>query len=256
MSISSQRIVGVIPARFHSSRFPGKLLAILGDRTILRHVYDRARLARRLDSVIVATGDERILREVLAFGGTAVMTSGDHQSGTDRVAEAVSTLESEFGFAINIQGDEPFLDPGTIDSLAAALIADPLSIWTAVAPLEDPAALASPNVVKAVVAGDGRVLYFSRLPVPYLRNGSLPGPIHRHHVGIYGFARECLQRFVALPRSPLEHAEGLEQLRALEGGISMRAVTVAPAFGGIDTKEDLDRARRHLALAGPQGGTG
>ena len=256
MSISSQRIVGVIPARFGSTRFPGKLLAILGDRTVLHHVHDRALQARRLDSVLVAVDDERILREVLSFGGQAVMTSASHRSGTDRIAEAVESLDPGFRFVIDIQGDEPFLDPATIDQIAACLSDDPSSLWTAVAPLRDEAALASPDVVKAVVAGDGRVLYFSRAPVPYSRGGVEAWATRRHHIGIYGYSREQLLGFVRLPRSPLEEAEGLEQLRALEGGIPIRAVTVRPAFGGIDTKEDLDRARRFLETAGPQGGNG
>jgi 3-deoxy-manno-octulosonate cytidylyltransferase (CMP-KDO synthetase) len=256
VSISSQRIVGVIPARYGSTRFPGKLLAILGDRTVLHHVHDRALQSRRLDSVLVAVDDERILREVLSFGGQAVMTSSTHRSGTDRIAEAVESLDSGFHLVINIQGDEPFLDPGTIDQLAARLADDPSSLWTAVAPLRDEAALASPDVVKAVVAGDGRVLYFSRAPIPYARGGADVWATRWHHVGIYGYSREQLSRFVRLPRSPLEEAEGLEQLRALDGGIPIRAVTVLPAFGGIDTREDLDRAGRFLGTAGPQGGNG
>ncbi len=256
MSISSQRIVGVIPARYGSTRFPGKLLAPLGDRTILRHVHDRALRARLLDSVLVATDDERILREVLSFGGHAVMTSPSHASGTDRIAEAAASLGPEYGFVINVQGDEPFLDPATIDAVAAALRADPLSLWTAVAPLDDAGAAASPHVVKAVLAGDGRVLYFSRAPVPYLKEGLAAPSLRRHHVGIYGFSRDLLLRFVRLPRSPLEEAEGLEQLRALDAGMTVRAVSVPVAFGGIDTKEDLDRARRFLVAAGPQGGVG
>jgi 3-deoxy-manno-octulosonate cytidylyltransferase (CMP-KDO synthetase) len=256
VSISSQRIVGVIPARFGSTRFPGKLLASLGDRTILHHVHDRALRARRLDTVIVATDDERILREVLAFGGTAVMTSPNHHSGTDRLAEAVAGLDTDYGFVVNVQGDEPFIDPGTIDAVAAALAEDPASLWTAVCPLDDAAALASPNVVKAVVAEDGRVLYFSRAPIPHLQRGDGPSRIHHHHIGIYGYAKEQLLRFVRMPCSPLERAEGLEQLRALEGGIPVRAVTVGKTFGGIDTQDDLDRARRLLAGVGSQGGKG
>lgn len=255
MSISSQRIVGVIPARFGSTRLPGKLLAILGDRTVLHHVYDRASEARLLDSLVVAVDDERVLREVLSFGGQAVMTSSSHRSGTDRIAEAVESLDPGPRLVINIQGDEPFLDPATIDQVAARLSDDPSALWTAVAPLTSDAAFESPDVVKAVMAADGRVLYFSRAPVPH-RRGAAARAARWHHIGIYGYSREQLSRFVRLPRSPLEESEGLEQLRALDGGIPIRAVTVRETFGGIDTKEDLDRARRFLETAEPQGGSG
>ena len=252
--MSLQPIVGVIPARYGSTRFPGKVLAILGDRTVLHHVHDRAARCSELDRVVVATDDERILREVLAFGGTAVMTSSAHRSGTDRVAEAVESLPGGCPFVINIQGDEPFLDPEIIGRVARALRSDPGAIWTAVCPIKDEATLARPDVVKAAVTADGRVLYFSRAPIPYLRGVGGVSLLHRHHVGIYGLSRDRIRRFVELPPSPLELAEGLEQLRALEAGIPVRAVTVAQGFGGIDTEEDLDQARRHLAAAGIHGG--
>jgi 3-deoxy-manno-octulosonate cytidylyltransferase (CMP-KDO synthetase) len=249
---SRQRIVGVIPARYASTRFPGKVLAMLGDRTVLQHVHERALACTEIDRVIVATDDDRVLREVLAFGGVAVLTSDRHRSGTDRVAEAVEASASDCELVVNIQGDEPFLDPGAVDALARALRARPDAIWTAVAPLADPEASTRPSVVKAVVTADGRVLYFSRAPVPYLRDESCAN-LRRHHVGIYGFSREVLRKFVGMPPSALETAEGLEQLRALEGGLPIRAVTVAQAFGGIDTQEDLERALRRLAGAERKG---
>jgi 3-deoxy-manno-octulosonate cytidylyltransferase (CMP-KDO synthetase) len=233
---------------------PGKLLAMLGDRTILRHVYDRACRSRALDQVFVATDDERILREVLAFGGAAVMTSRSHRSGTDRIAEAVASLDETADLLVNIQGDEPFCDPEAIDSVADALRSDPDSIWTAVSVLEDADALRREDVVKAVVARDGRVLYFSRAMVPHVRGGAGGSGLHRHHVGLYGYSRQLLQRLTRMPPSPLEEVEALEQLRALEAGIVIRAVTVNPGFGGIDTKEDLQRARRLLASGRVWGG--
>ncbi len=254
MESSRQRIVGVIPARYASTRFPGKVLAMLGDRTVLQHVHERALACAELDRVIVATDDDRVLREVLAFGGVAVLTSDRHRSGTDRVAEAVEASAPDCELVVNIQGDEPFLDPAAVDALARALRACPGAIWTAVAPLAD-AEAARPSVVKAVVAADGRVLYFSRAPVPYLRDESC-ADLRRHHVGIYGFSREILRKFVGMPPSALETAEGLEQLRALEGGIPIRAVTVAPALGGIDTQEDLERALRRLAGGAERKGNG
>jgi 3-deoxy-manno-octulosonate cytidylyltransferase (CMP-KDO synthetase) len=243
---SRQSIVGVIPARYASTRFPGKVLALLGDRTVLQHVHDRALACAELDRVIVATDDERVLREVLAFGGTAVLTSARHRSGTDRVAEAVQSAAPECHLVVNIQGDEPFLDPKTVDSLARSLRERPDAIWTAVAPLVDDEAVQRSSVVKAVLAADGRVLYFSRAAVPFLRDGVADGR-RWHHVGIYGFSRDLLRMFVELPASTLEVAEGLEQLRALEAGIPVRAVRVARALGGIDTRDDLERALRLLA---------
>ncbi|MBM3287233.1 MAG: 3-deoxy-manno-octulosonate cytidylyltransferase [Candidatus Eisenbacteria bacterium] len=247
MSVSSQKIVGVIPARYAATRFPGKLLASLGGRTVLGRAHERAAGARSLDRLLVATDDERILREVLAFGGEAVMTRSSHRSGTDRVAEAVSSLGPEYAFVVNIQGDEPFLDPVTIDELANGLRSDPAAIWTAVAPIRDEETLARPDVVKAVVARDRRVLYFSRAPLPYRREGTQEPRRCWHHIGVYGFDRGVLERFVRLPVSSLEDLEGLEQLRALEEGIPIRVIITESSFGGIDTREDLDRANRFLA---------
>ncbi|MBD3163412.1 MAG: 3-deoxy-manno-octulosonate cytidylyltransferase [Candidatus Eisenbacteria bacterium] len=252
--IDREPIVGVIPARFESTRFPGKLLQMLGDRTVLHHVHENARRSRVLDAIVVATDDERILREVLAFEGTAVMTSPTHRSGTERVAEAVRDLPRVPARVVNIQGDEPFLGPEEIDAVARAVRDDPTAVWTAVCPFSDPEAVGREDAVKAVLAADGRVLYFSRAPVPHRRTGGGWTPAHRHHVGIYGFATAMLARFIALPCSPLEELEGLEQLRLLEAGIPMRAVEIPAGFGGIDTREDLQRAREHLA-AGLEGGT-
>ena len=249
-----QRIVGIIPARYDSTRLPGKLLEMLGDRTVLRHVHDRACRADALDRVVVATDDDRILREVLGFGGVAVMTSRSHRSGTDRIAEAVESLDESVHLFVNIQGDEPFCDPAAIDAVAVALRGDSESIWTAVSVLEDVDSLSREDVVKAAVAADGRVLYFSRAAIPHVRGGTGVIGLHRHHVGLYGYSRRLLRRLTQIPPSPLEEAEALEQLRALEAGIAIRAVTVAAGFGGIDTREDLERARRLLASEGDRGG--
>lgn len=249
-----QRIVGVIPARYGSTRLPGKLLAMLGERTVLRHVYDRACRAAELDRVVIATDDDRILREVLGFGGAAVMTSRSHRSGTDRIAEAAESLGETADLFVNIQGDEPFCSPDAIDAVAVALRNDPGSLWTAVSMAESEEVLRREDVVKAVVAADGRVLYFSRAVIPHVRGGKGLSELHRHHVGIYGYSRLLLRRLTQIPSSPLEEAEALEQLRALEAGIVIRAVTVAAGFGGIDTEEDLERARRLLANGGLRGG--
>lgn len=249
-----ESVVAVIPARYASTRFPGKVLATIGDRTMLRRVHDRASRCREIDRVIVATDDERILREVLAFGGTAVMTSTAHRSGTDRMHEAAALAAPDASMLVNIQGDEPFLDPVGVDALVRAMRAQPDAIWTAVASLADRSMAQRPDVVKAVVAADRHVLYFSRALIPYRREEREGGARWWHHVGIYGFARDVLSRFVALPVSPLEQDEGLEQLRALEGGIPIRAIEVDPGFGGIDTMEDLKRARLHLNGETTKGG--
>lgn len=247
MDNTPARVIGVIPARFASTRLPGKVLASLGDRTILHHVHDRALAAHRLDRVVIATDDERVLREAMAFGATAVLTEATHKSGTDRAAEAVRVLGEDSAFVVNIQGDEPFLDPAAIDAIVEGLLVSPDAIWTAVAPFEDPAVADRVDVVKAALATDGRVLYFSRARIPHVHGDGNGAGLLRHHVGIYGFARETLDRFVRLPPSPLEKAESLEQLRALEAGIPIRAVTISATFGGIDTPEDLNRARGYLA---------
>lgn len=251
---SPQPIVGVIPARYGSTRFPGKVLALLGNQTILRRVHDRASRCSQLDQVVIATDDDRILREVLAFGGIAVMTSPSHQSGTDRVAEAVGSIPGEFQLVVNVQADEPFVEPDDIDAVAMGLREDPDAVWTAVSPLIDPDAFRREDVVKAAVAQDGRVLYFSRAPIPHVHRGMGPTSYHRHHIGIYGYGVRTLQRIVALPVSPLESAESLEQLRVLEAGISIRAVTVGPRVGGIDTLEDLERAQQVLEQENHSGG--
>lgn len=255
LAIPSPMVAGVIPARFDSTRLPGKVLALIGDRTVLRHVHDRAAQSTQLDRLLVATDDDRVLREVLAFGGVAVMTERGHASGTDRVAEAVASLETRPALVINIQGDEPFLDPRTIDTLAGALRSDPSSVWTAVSGLEDAEDLARPEVVKVVRSEDGRVLYFSRAPIPYVRNRT-GRSAHWRHVGIYGYATEVLERLVRLPESALERTEGLEQLRWLEAGVPVRSVEVDSIGFGIDTEEDLARARRFWAARADQGGAG
>jgi 3-deoxy-manno-octulosonate cytidylyltransferase (CMP-KDO synthetase) len=225
---SPHGIVGVIPARYRSKRLPGKVLELLGDRTVLHHVHDRA----------------------------AVMTSATHRSGTDRVEEAIRDVGEEFSLVVNIQADEPFVAPATIDAVARALCGEPGTLWTAVSELTDERTLQREDVVKAVVAQDGRVLYFSRAPIPHRHGHGGISPSHRHHVGIYGYSTIILRRIVRLMPSPLEEVESLEQLRALENGIVIRAVNVAPGFGGIDTREDLERARRFLANPDASGGGG
>ena len=225
---------------------------------MIKHVYRRAAEARSDSSVIVATDDERILRAVTAFGGIARMTSPRHPSGTDRLAEVAASLACDI--VVNVQGDEPLIDPSTIDDAVAPLLADPsLEMSTLRTPIRHEADYASPHVVKVVVDRHDNALYFSRAPIPYHRDsppegGSTSGdtgPAFRgtyKHLGLYAYRRDVLLRLAALPQSALERAESLEQLRALEHGIRIRAVETQYDSIGVDTPEDLERVR-HACLA-------
>ncbi len=202
----------------------------------------------QLDQILVATDDERILNAVHDFGGTGVMTSPDHTTGTDRIAEAAQSVP-QATHILNIQGDEPLIDPELIDQLAAVMLADPsLDMATAANPLDpDDAAVRDPNVVKVVTALDGRALYFSRSPLPFFRNPVAGLPVLRHK-GIYAYRRSFLERFVGWPPSPLEKAESLEQLRALENGASIRVLLTNDASPGVDTPEQAREIERLLMV--------
>jgi 3-deoxy-manno-octulosonate cytidylyltransferase (CMP-KDO synthetase) len=243
---SKQHIIGILPARWGSTRFPGKPLHLIAGKPLIQHVWERCQGAKLLSQIIVATDDGRIAEAVAAFGGKAVMTSADHPSGTDRLAEAVKAIPGATHI-INIQGDEPLIDPALIDELAQALIDDPaLHMVTAANPLEpsDPA-VDDPNVVKTVLKANGHALYFSRSHLPYFRN-AVPGlPVLRHK-GIYGYRREFLETFVTWPPSPLEQAESLEQLRALENGASIRVLVTNDTSPGVDTPEQALAIERLL----------
>lgn len=240
----SQDALVVIPARMGSTRFPGKVLALLDGKPIVRWCYDAARAAQ-VGSVLVATEDARVAEVVESFGGQAVLTSADCASGTDRVYEAVKKSKSRAPFVINLQGDQPLIRPATIQAVARVLKKNKAAdMSTAVMKLEDPERVRNPNVVKAVVAKDGRCLYFSRSPVPFPRNGTPPE--RWEHLGIYGFKRAALERFVKLPPSRLETVESLEQLRALEDGLSIFAAVVEDAPVAVDAPEDLRLAETVL----------
>lgn len=245
------KILGVIPARYGSTRFPGKPLHLIAGKPLLQHVVERCRLARSLSDVIVATDDERI-RTVAAGFARVEMTSPAHPSGTDRIAEVVSRTDA--AAAVNIQGDEPLIDPAVIDAVAGALAGAPMS--TAATPLRDPAEYENPNAVKVVVSASGRALYFSRRTIPYLREAAsrsiseqLAAFVFLKHLGIYGYRRDVLLRLVQLPVSPLEQAEKLEQLRALENDIGIAVVRVDHESVGVDVPADVDRVERLLAAA-------
>jgi 3-deoxy-manno-octulosonate cytidylyltransferase (CMP-KDO synthetase) len=232
----------VIPARIGSTRFPAKVLARLGGRAVVEWCWRAARAAR-VGPVIVATDDERVCRAVAGFGGLAVMTPASCASGSDRVARAARGRREPL--VINLQGDTPFIKPSTIRRVAELLRRNPKAeMATAVLPLRDLRREADPNVVKAALARDGRALFFSRAAIPFSRDG---GPVLRfEHLGIYGFRRRALERFVRLPATALERCECLEQLRALENGIPIYAAVVTERPLAIDTPADLRRAERML----------
>jgi 3-deoxy-manno-octulosonate cytidylyltransferase (CMP-KDO synthetase) len=237
------RVLGVIPARLDSTRLARKPLAPLAGKPLVQWVYEAARRARALDALVVATDSVEIAETVRGFGGTAMLTQAHHPSGTDRVAE-VAWAVRDAEVIVNVQGDLPLLPPEHLDALVAPFLADaPPPMATLVAPLADAAALADPGVAKVVADRRGNALYFSRAPIPFARNGSA---VRWQQIGIYGFTRESLFEFVGFPPSPLERTEGLEQLRAIENGITIRLVTVPRATPHVDTPEDLARVEALL----------
>ncbi|MBN2492147.1 MAG: 3-deoxy-manno-octulosonate cytidylyltransferase [Planctomycetes bacterium] len=228
----------VIPARYGSTRLPGKALLAETGRPLVVHTLERARRATRVTRVVVATDDERIRAAVERYGGAVVMTAPDHASGTDRVAEAARTAAEDI--VLNLQGDEPEVDPALIDTLVAATARWPeADIVTAAVAFPDPAAADDPDAVKVVVDAGGRALYFSRARIPFVR--ASPAAPARLHVGLYAFRREALLRFAGLAPARLEQTEKLEQLRALEHGMVVRVVDWPHGHAGIDTLEDYRR---------------
>ena len=245
-------VAGVIPARWGSTRFPGKILAPIGGKPLVQWVWEQAGQAGSLDHLLVATDDERILTAVQAFGGRAVMTRPDHPSGTDRIAEAIRELD--VNAVVNIQGDEPLIDPGLIDELAREMSAG--ASWdmvTAAEPIREAALVDQPSVVKVVCDETGRALYFSRAPIPYVRekDGGAPAEgLYLRHIGIYGYRRTFLERLVNTPPSRLEQAEKLEQLRALHVGGRMKVIITETTALGVDEPGDVARAEEALRRAG------
>jgi 3-deoxy-manno-octulosonate cytidylyltransferase (CMP-KDO synthetase) len=243
------KIVGIIPARWGSTRFPGKPLYLIAGRPLLQHVWERCRRARALDSVIIATDDMRIAAAAFAWGAEVSLTSARHASGTDRIAEVAAKLRG-VSHIINIQGDEPRVDPNLINQLARKMQRDPkIEMITAVHPLENPADAQSPHQVKAVLDRKGRALYFSRSAIPFHRDASATISYYRHQ-GIYGYRRDLLLRFVRWKPAPLEKAEALEQLRALENGVIIHVVVAKSGSPGVDTPDDA-RAIECQLLAPP-----
>jgi 3-deoxy-manno-octulosonate cytidylyltransferase (CMP-KDO synthetase) len=244
------KIIGIIPARFASTRFPGKPLALIAGKPLIQRVVEQCRKAKSLSEVIVATDDARIADVAKKFCRVE-MTRADHPSGSDRIAEVAARCEC--AAVVNIQGDEPLIDPTVIDAVAAALKDSEMS--TAATPIKNLAEYDNPNVVKVVVNAAGRALYFSRRTIPYLREAasrSVSEPLAAFpflkHLGIYGYRRETLLRLVKFPVSPLEQAEKLEQLRALENEIQIAVVKVDYDSVGVDVPEDVARVEKLLKL--------
>ncbi len=237
----------VIPARYGSSRFPGKPLAPICGRPMVQYVYQAAANAQGVDRVLVATDDRRIVEAVQAFGGEAVLTSEDCRSGSDRVAEAAENLPGEF--FVNLQGDEPLMDSRAIEEVVVLLKGTPQAIATLKRPIAGMDEYHDTNCVKVVCNNTGFALYFSRAPVPFHRGGLSEDELSSLvwvHVGIYGYHRRVLERFVGLPLGRLERCESLEQLRALEYGIPIRVATTSYVSVGVDTPEDIPRVEALL----------
>ncbi|MFH1011306.1 MAG: 3-deoxy-manno-octulosonate cytidylyltransferase [bacterium] len=245
-------VLAVIPARWGSKRFPGKPLARIAGRPMVQWVYERAKRAKRVDEVIIATDDERISRAATDFGAKVEMTSLELASGTDRVAE-VAARHGEFEIVLNVQGDEPLILPQVLDAVAKPLLYEPnLPIATAIARLAQMEDLQNPNVVKVVASRERNALYFSRAPIPFYRSrvdfrGDSSMAVPYRHLGIYGYRREALLKLTKLEPSPLEQAEHLEQLRFLEAGFAIRCVEVMSFGSGVDCPEDIPNVEAILS---------
>jgi 3-deoxy-D-manno-octulosonate cytidylyltransferase len=245
-SASSIKVLAVIPARYGSSRLPGKPLASIAGRPMVQHVVERVRQAARVERVVVATDDERVKKAVEGFGGEAVLTRRDHRSGTDRVAEIAAHLEADI--YVDIQGDEPLIDPATIDAIVAEMVDDDsIQIATPCTAITQPNDVMDPNIVKVVRDFDGNCLYFSRAPIPWVRDSkAAAAPHHWKHVGLYGFRRAALVEYPTLPPGELEAVEQLEQLRWLENGFRIRAVETDYDAISVDVPADIQRVEKIL----------
>jgi 3-deoxy-manno-octulosonate cytidylyltransferase (CMP-KDO synthetase) len=246
MSSAKPEIVIVIPARFGSTRLPGKPLVSLAGKPMIQRVYERAKMAVFAGRVIVATDDERIVKAVESFGGTARMTRADHRTGTERVAEVAAHEQGDV--FVNVQGDEPLLDPVAVDTAVNALLEEPpAAISTVATPIKTPADIMDPNVVKTVLDFDNNGLYFSRAPIPWVRDTASKIQVrHLKHLGLYVFQRDALLEYPTLPQGELERIEQLEQLRWLENGWKIRVAEVAHDAVSVDIPEDIARVEKLL----------
>lgn len=244
--MSPAKVVVVIPARYGSTRLPGKPLVSLAGKPMIQRVYERARLAEKVNRVIVATDDERIVKAVETFGGEARMTRADHRTGTERVAEVAAHVEGDI--FVNVQGDEPLLDPAAVDTAVNALLEEtPAMIATVATPIKTPGDIMDPNVVKTVLDFDGNALYFSRAPIPWVRDTASKVQVRfLKHLGLYVFQREALLEYATLPQGELERVEQLEQLRWLENGWKIRVAEVEHDAVSVDVPEDVARVEKLL----------
>ena len=241
--------IGIIPARYQSVRFPGKPLVDLAGKSMILRTYNQVSKVKRFAEVVVATDDKRIYREIVSSGGKAVMTAETHTSGTDRCADALAQLgyKPETTIVVNIQGDEPFIQPQQIEELIACFDNSNTKIATIIKKIETEEMLKNPNVVKAVVSNAGKALYFSRCAIPFLRNSSFESVSFYKHIGIYAYRAQTLNEIVKIPSSALEKAELLEQLRWLQAGYEIQTFTTQYEDTiGIDTKEDLEKALLYI----------
>ncbi len=241
-------IAAIIPARYASTRFPGKPLVKIAGVTMIERVYRQATKCKLVTRVIVATDDERIAEVVRGFGGEVAMTRDDHATGTDRLAEVAQRL-SDIDIIVNIQGDEPLIDPDSVDSVVTPLLESAVEMATASRLLTNPAEIESPQVVKVVVGQDKNALYFSRFPLPFYRDATaISDQVHFGHIGLYVYTRECLLKISQLAPTPLEKAECLEQLRALENGIKISVVQFKTQALAVDVPEDVEKIESALKL--------
>ena len=240
------KAIGVIPARYDSERFEGKVLADLLGKPLIQHVWERAKESRLLSDLIIACDDERVLNKAKEFGAEAVLTSSQHQSGSDRIAEVIQNLEVDI--VINIQGDEPLIDSGVIDLLCQSMINDKSCLMaTVIKPIGQISEIEDPNIVKVVIDQNKYALYFSRSKIPYKRNKDIKreGRWYKH-LGMYAYQKSFLLTFKDLPKSQLEQIEQLEQLRALDHGYKIKTVETEIDFKGVDTREDLQKVEEIL----------
>src|SRR5215470_12722669 len=248
--MGDEKIVIVIPARYGSTRLPGKPLVQIAGKPMVQRVYERARLAMGGTRVIVATDDERVLKAVEGFGGEARMTRPDHRTGTERIAEVAAHTEGEV--FVNVQGDEPLLDPAAVDTAVGALLEEPAAaIATVAVPIRTPADIMDPNVVKTVLDFEDNALYFSRAPIPWVRDAvHKTHARHLKHLGLYVFQRDALLEYPTLPQGELERLEQLEQLRWMENGWKIRVAEVEHDAVSVDVPEDVERVENLLAKQG------
>lgn len=244
--MSSPKVVVVIPARYGSTRLPGKPLVSLAGQPMIRHVYERAKMAQTVSAVIVATDDERIVKAVEAFGGEARLTRPDHRTGTERVAEVAAHVDGDV--FVNVQGDEPLLDPKAVDTAVNALLEQPRAeVATVATPVKTPGDIMDPNVCKVALDFDENALYFSRAPIPWVRDTA--GKVqarHLKHLGLYVFQRAALLEYPTLPQGDLERVEQLEQLRWLENGWKIRVAEVEHDAVSVDVPDDVARVEKLL----------